>query len=99
MGRRQDDLGIKADLCDCRGQMPQHGTRRFDGLEDAARQAEPLQQRIVPVFAVRADQRRCAGVGIHRLRRRAGSSGNRAPSKRFGGGQLLRVFLLRAISW
>ena len=65
MGRRQDDLGIKADLClHRRGQMPQHGTRRFDGLEDAARQAEPLQQRIVPVFAVCADQCRCTGVGI-----------------------------------
>ena len=97
MGRRQDDFGIKADHClHRRGQMPHHGTRRFDRLEDPARQAEPLQQRIVPVFAVCADQRRCAGVGIliggHAAEQVVEVV--RHHQKHFGGCQLLGVFLL-----
>lgn len=94
MGGGQNDLGIKANLCpNLWSQMPQHCARRFNGLEDAARQAQLGNQCIVPISAVRTYQCRGAGVGVL-------VGGNAAEQiiqiirhhqKRLGSGQLLRV--------
>ena len=96
MGRGQNDLGVKADgLLNFRRQMPQHGPGGSDGLEDAARQAQLFDQCIVPVPAVRAHQRRGAGVrvliGGHAAEQVVQVIGHH--QERFGGGQLLRVLL------
>ena len=94
MGRGQNDLGVKADsLLNFRRQVPQHGPGGLDGLEDAARQTQLFDQCIVPVPAVRAHQRRGAGVrvliGGHAAEQVVQVIGHH--QERFGGGQLLRV--------